>query len=308
MAGTKFLEVEGGLARLVTRQVHYEVPLADLAPDLMITKPVTLPTLGRSQVFAHFDGSNPANKKLFCLAEIGPGIKNIRKVDRRYRLAMPWTYLWFVATTDQDIESNAWALETYHCYHARERHNGLDTQMIVARLPNVYGNGRICWGATGASPMLSLADRIDEHANNWYLSPFNRDLDGEVPLPYGEQTFRRWVEESQADPNCWQRWPEWTNTTPKITVRQLLAQHGVTPAVEEITLPRYIPNRTGEYTFGQWEDWFQHNVTPEQRARARVALENMRADNIENVPDLPPDPDDDGGVPVDFSLEPRLGR
>jgi hypothetical protein len=309
-AGTEIIEVEGDLMRLVTRAVQYEIPLKDALPFLVTQQPITFPTEPRSQVFAHFDASNPQAKTLYSLAEIPPGIRNIRKGDRRYRLAMPWTYFWFVSTTSREVSSNSWSLEHYYVFHAKDRYVGLDSQMIVARLPNVYSSGKICWGTTGAPANLSIADRIDTLVNDWYISTFNFDLDGEVPLPYGEETYRRWVEESRANVSCWQNWPEWSNTNvEKFSTRTLLSINGITPSVENITLPAFIPPVETELTFGRWEDWFLRNTTPEQRGRAFYSLQNLRADDPIQVPEfVPVDLSDDGGVPINEALERPLRR
>lgn len=307
MATSEIIEIEGDLARLVTRAVQFEVPLRDALQYMAQPQAVTLPTIARSQRFAHWDPRNSNNKALYILAEIAPGIKNIRKMDRRYRLAMPWTYFWFVATTSGDPQANNWQLGDYYIYHARDQYDGLDSPMMVARLPNVYGSGRICWGTTGAPVGLSLANRIDTLVEGWYISTFNTDLDGSVPLPYGERNYGRWVRESATDPNCWRNWPEWTDAAvPKTTVRQLLQAHDITPVVNEITLPApYIPDVINDHmTFGQWEEWFQR-VAAEQRGRALTALENLRNDNPATVPDPATiaNTEDDGGVPIDTTLE-----
>lgn len=300
----EIIEIEGDLVRLVTKTVSYEVALKDIFPQLQSFKPVTLPTIARSQVFAHWDESNPAAKSLYILAEIPPGIKNIRKNDRRYRLAMPWTYFWFVASTAYATSSDRWALESYYAYHAKDRYVGLDSTFITARTPNVYNTGKICWGTTGANPSLSLADRIDSLVHDWYLSTFNSDLDGEVSLPYNERNYRRWVDETRTNPLCWQNWPEWTNeSVSKNSVRNLLSFHGANATVDTITLPNLIPPIGNNLTFGRWEEWF-NNIQPVQRGRALRALLNRREDNFEDVPEEEEeDTSDDGGVEIDTDME-----
>ena len=42
--------------------------------------------------------------------------------------------------------------------------------------PNVYGDGRICFGSTGANMDQSLSQRLQQTVNEFYVSDFNRDL------------------------------------------------------------------------------------------------------------------------------------
>ncbi len=314
----EYIEMQGNIARLMERRLVREVRLEDVANSLEVSKPVTLPTIARAQVFAHVDESDQTSKKLYVLSEIPAGIKNISKNlgdrgARRYRLAMPWTYIWFAcSTTDNIIRGASWAITDYKIFHAQSRYDGINDPMIVARVPNVYEDGRICWGATGVSPNMSLANRIDQLTNEWYLSRFNTDLDGSVPLPYDEGNYRRWVQETRDNPNCWVSWPEWTNpTVTKYTVAGLLANAGQTPRMQEIILADSIPEIPIRLTFGSWEEWWRR-LPAEERRRSIISMENMRFDDPSIIPDAPDlvtghyddDEDyDDGGVEIPYEDE-----
>lgn len=305
-----YIEIMGDLAQIVERRVIRQVRTQDIMANIESGTPVTLPTIGRTQVFAHLDTRDTRNKKLFMLTEIPAGIKNItknlqdRRSARRYRLAMPHTYIWFVGATSGAIDG-AWVIDDYRAFHARQRYNGMNDQFIVARLPNLSSDGRICWGATGVNPDMTLADRIDTLTNQWYLSRFNADLDGNVPLPYGEENFGRWVRESAEDINSWQRWPEWNDTTRKYSVSALLAEHDIVPRTTQITMPNAIPDVPIQMTFGRWEDWWRQLPT-DQRGRAQISLQNLGLDDPLNIV-MPPDEDyedsiseNDGGIEVEY--------
>lgn len=300
------ISIQGDLVTLRTTSISRQVPLEDWLDGLNISRPSTFPVLARSQVFGHMEEVGTV-KKLFALTEIPAGIKNITKnlrngTARRYRLAMPWTYLWFVCQTgDADTRSGAWSVGDYKVFHARQRFNSVNDEMIVARLPNVYADGRICWGAAGVAPGLSLADRLDQLTNEWYLSRFNTDLDGENSIPQGEPNYRRWVHESHENPNCWQNWTEWTDrNVGKVTVTSLMAAHGTTPRMTEIVLDDAIPEVPIRLTFGHWDQWWM-NLPPEERARAQISLGNLDLDDaIPAAVEEVIDPTDDGGVEVPF--------
>lgn len=308
MLDGEYLEIQGNLAQIVERRVTRQVPLEEALRNLQTAIPVTFPTIGRTQVFGHYDASQRGLKRTYILSEIPAGIKNISKNiaggrARRYRLAMPWTYLWFGAETGNADSNAAWSINDYKIFQSRTRYSGIDQEMIVARLPNVYGDGRICWGTTGASPNATLADRIDQLTNEWFLSRFNTDLDGGVPLPYGEPNYRRWVAETRENPSCWQNWPEWASRNViKYTVRSLLANAGETIRTEEIVLPNSIPEVPVRLTFGSWEQWWSR-IPEEERVRARISMENYFADNPTTafVDDVEEIETDDGGTDIPFA-------
>ena len=296
------IEIHGSLVSYVKKEILYQADIKDVFP-LQSIKPITLPTLPRTVVFAHFDESNPMSKMLLMLAEIPPGIRNIRKRNRRYRLGMPWTYFWFVATTARDINEPRWNLEFWRIFHAKDRYEDEKTKLIPARCPNVYSDGRICWGTAGAPGNIPLCDRIDELVTNWYISEFNGDLDGSVPLPNHANNYLEWVTKTREDPTWWKSWSDWTDPTVRVyTVEQLISEHVDNPAFSTIVVPNMIPavDMTTQLTYGHWEQYFRTAIPEQQRARALRALENLRDDNPTAFSDEEEDSDDadDGGVPI----------
>jgi hypothetical protein len=298
--------IKGELVELRTISINRQVPLKDWLDNIEVVAPVTLPTIGRTQVFAHYDKTGGTHR-LMVLTEIPAGIRHLEKnlrngTARRYRLAMPWTYLWFACESSNGRD---WGIGDYRVFHARERYNGITDEMIVARVPNVYHDGRICWGSAGVSPSLTLADRLDQLTNDFYVSRFNSDLDGNVPLPYNEPNYARWVRESAEDAASWRRWPEFTDrNVTKYTVENLLQTHGVTPRLTEIVMPDAIPEVPVRLTFGRWDEWWMA-LEPEQRAMAQISLGNLALDDAANVPigqvqEAAPVEVDDGGTTIDF--------
>lgn len=308
----ELIEIQNNLVNIVERRVVRQVRLEDLMAQMGVRDSITFPTLGRTQVFAHMNLYDTP-KMYYALTEIPAGIKTIVKRGslgrRRYRLAMPWTYLWFGCSLNGTLESGTWDIVEYRIFQSNRRYDGVDTPMIVARVPNVYSDARICWGATGVDPYLPLSDRLDILTNEWFASDFNTDLDGSVPLPYYEPNYRRWVTESRENVNCWASWPEWSNpAVHKFTVREILGSPAF--ATERIVGPNAIPETPIRLTFGRWEEWWTSEVPLEERVRALTALNNIAANNPDFAnPDILaateiPNPsnvddDDDGGVPVE---------
>ncbi len=303
------ISIQNDLVTLEQVSTSRQVSLADFLEQLNVGGSVTFPTLPRTAVFVHQDSSTPGTRSMFFLTEIPAGIvnleKNLYEEARRYRLAMPWTYIWFaVSTNDMTPNTAQWAVNDYRCFHKLERYNGINEEMIVARLPNVYSDGRICWGATGADPRATLGERLDQLTNEWYLSRFNADLDGNVELPYGAADYARWIRESRENPTSWRNWPEWTDVNvSKYTVDALLRDHGMTARTREIVLPNSIPSIPMRLTYGSWEEWFRTQVPAEELRRAEIAIANVRADG--GIPEPTPVADafedrEEIGIRIDY--------
>lgn len=296
---TQVIEIEGELVTFVEKNVTRQVTLAELLPHLENRVVVEVPSLPRSAVFVRYDESNPPLKKAYFLCEIAPGIKNIIKNGRRYRLAMPWTYLWFECTSDGS--NSVWSIEDYRAFHAKEQYRDMNSPMVKAFNPNLYEDGRICFGSTGAPITLPLGERIDHLVNNWYLTEFNNDLEDYFHLPHNYDSFRDWVEASRENANCWMGWANWSSPDWTITVKELVDDHTTRPLVATVAgqiRPIQVP-----YTFGRAEEYLR-TLSPEMRGRLLVALENIAADNSADVvrPEMPTafnfDADDDGGEPI----------
>lgn len=301
---TETIEIEGELASIVQKTIVRQMPLKDLMPHLVQKVPVTVPTLPRSAVFTHWDESNPQQKKLYILAEMPPGVRTIMKhirgtnQRRRYRLAFPWSYFWFVAVQEG---TRTWALTNYNAYHAPKKYEGMNDDLFVAFIPNVYRqNGNICFGSAGVNPNQSIADQIDWLVNNWYVTEFNGDLDGEMVYPFGGTTFKPWVDATANSSNAWKDFPEWTNgARVKTNVTALLGPANQ-PRVTEIRAEWAIPEIESPFTFGRAEEWLA-SLRAIDRGRLKIALENIVAENPSAVETPPPVVEvlDDGGTVAD---------
>lgn len=306
--GEEIIEIEGNIARVITKTVSRIVPLDELIKNLERRVPVTLPSIGRTQVFAYWDETDVSHKQMFILAELGPSVRSITKIQRdrrtrkRYRLAFPWTYFWFRAETSASESATTfdWIINSGQVFFAKERYVDVNSKFIVAASPNIDSSGSICWGTTGVGHNQPLGSQIDQRVAEWYNSNFNSDLDGYTWYPYASNNFRRWVEESTGNPNCWLDWEEF-HTHPQSSVKDLLnIAIGNIAGPERFVGQELIPVPELPFSFGRWEEWWSGQVPAEERQRALIALQNAIADSPEFVPAAAtPTEEGDGGVVVD---------
>lgn len=307
------IEMDGNIVRYIDRTVRREVPLEDFLSKLEHRVPANLPSIGRTQVYAYFDETDDRNKVLYALCELPPGIRTIRKRTssgmRSYRLGVPWTFFWWRANTSEDPQTTTnWGINSGQVFVGRHKFDGIDTEFIPAPFPNLSGDGGICWGNVGVGHRQSLANQLDERTTTFFNTEFNTDLDRHIRLPYGAPTMKRWVEETAENPTAWMDWPEFTSPdTFKYSVRRLLQEHaGITfpdaPPVWNASVA--IPEPELPMTYGRW-DQFHMSLPAEERMRALISLQNLRADNPEFVPETPTIPtapiidyNDDGGIPI----------
>lgn len=267
------LEIHNGLVQRVRREVLSSAPLDSIAPLLETRLPVLTPIMPRSMVMFWYDASATTTRKLRVLCEIPAAIRPIVKLNRRYRLAMPWTYMLFdLETRSQD--DTRWSMTNYRAYHAEERITRLDQQVIAALLPNVDDSATICFGSTGVDANQPMCDYIDTIVNRWYVSNFNNDLvrGRMVPRPYHPApNWLPWVQATrERGANSFREWPEWTN--PDIThwtIAQLMGNEQA--ALPGTTVEDAIPVLPPVPTFGGADEAIL-GWSPVQRARIYAAL------------------------------------
>lgn len=279
---SEFLEIEGGVVRIIEKKIIAEKRLEDVLPGLEFRPPLMSPLLPRSCILFYWDETDPKKKMLIMLCEAMPGIKNIVKEGYRYKMAMPWAYFVFIATTAGDPNGKSWSVEKYKAFHARDRVTNLDSKMAVAFLPNVDENARICYGATATKENQPLADRIDTLVNEWYVTLFTDHLiEGRRhPRPFGATNWKPWVDATvEHGPTAYLKFPEWNDPLClRWTVRTAMGLKDIPVEMKEMTAIGEIPEIPQPMTFGRAEEWAK-NLAPEQRQRLLGALTNMKADN-----------------------------
>jgi hypothetical protein len=286
------IEINGDLVSVIDRSVRATISLADWLPKIEHRCPIYTPVLPSNCRALWWDPSDLAHQKMVVLLEVAPFISNLDLDGTPHRLTMPWTRFIFFMETHNPHDNNAWRMEDYHIYWSKSRYtNPTAKDMIVALLPNVYEDGRICFGSTGASANQSLADRLDQIVNEFYISRFNHDLN--IRRPNNWRGWAAWERATIANQNCWTQWPDLdpTNTPWPLSswddhcARYLAADH---PRTGPVIAADPIPELALGATFGRINDWLGAMET-NQRARLLEAVLQMRAINneaFEPVPEL----------------------
>lgn len=200
------IEIEGGIARLVTRQIKYEVPTSDLAQHLVKAQPSTSPILPTGTVALHL---NPEQKRYAALVERPPRTELIRlgvtrltiedwydklglddpiEWPHQLSLPIPWEYYWFDGQIEPRFAGSAsvYVMENTYLYWSPSRLQNWGDYVYPAQLPNINDNGSICWGDV-SSNNDSFAAKINELVNTFYQSEFNDDWGHmRLPLPIPE--------------------------------------------------------------------------------------------------------------------------
>ena len=321
------IEIEGELVRVIDVNVLQSARLEDVLPHIENRPPVSM-FHPRTAIYTHWDESDPTNKQVKYLLELAPGVRSIIKSDRRYRLAFPWTYFVFSFVTPHDVHrGESWRIVDYFVFHAKERVRDLNSRLWTAFLPNVYEDGRICFGTTAPNPAQPLADRVDQYVTDWYQTQFNNDVHGSRthPLPYNGRLptgWKLWVDATaERGASSYLDWPEWEMTNSEngvssFTVREALgiqdanAQRRIIHNMpisgdrpHTATVLDAIPTITFPMTFGRAEEWLR-SLEPTQRYRLQQALNLIVTETPDAVqaPEVDPRdaamPETDGGEPV----------
>lgn len=285
--------IEGNL---VTRQqvtvmesVALDSFLSRLERRVPIVSPV-LPTGTRAQVW---DETDLNERQLLIMVEVEPQVINFAfdanrdgdpNTDERYRLPIPYSRFIFHCTTSNPDDNRAWAIANYRIFWAKTKYaDPAALDMIPALLPNVYPDGRICFGSTGANAAQSLAQRLDQTVNEFYISRFNSDLSIRFPVIFDQNEYsERWNAWAASRASSWGSWTDWapgmyTTFSWNNMITQFLA-HTATRD-EFMAIPDGIPDVPLGASFGRiaevLADWADTDIERMNVATTR-ALEARR--------------------------------
>lgn len=291
----QLIEIEGSLARVISREVVFESQLKDMMPFIENRPPITLPIIPSRTRVVHWDATDTAKQTLELLIELEPSLRTLTMQpdpwgrgaaggNKTHKVTLPWTLFHFKMFTTNPT-STSWTFEDYRCFFSKERITDLEQDIIPALLPNVFEDGRICFGNTGADAHQTVSDRVDQIVNEWYVSNFN-NIGHTRPhyLPWGSATFAKWEKETKRSPFAWKDFPEWDPETPegrnhhhyqvKDVFKSTLTRTG------QIRTEGSIPDLPIIPTFGRAEEWLLA-LDDNQRFRLRQALANVEADRPE---------------------------
>lgn len=205
---TRLIEIEGGLVRVIDRAVEYEVPMTEWLSHIERRNPLATPVLPVGTRAMYWDNTDLSNQVFVVLIEQQPQLMRMDFDNQVRELSLPFSRFFFAATTTDPTNTLAWHLSNYKVFWSNRQYDDPNTRdMIPALLPNVYRDGRICFGSTGADAEQSLANRLTQTVNEFYISRFNRDL--AIRRPNGARTYREWVRMTETNPTGWMDWQDW---------------------------------------------------------------------------------------------------
>lgn len=291
----EFIEIEGDVARIITKTLVREVPLAAVLPHIETRLPIASPILPDNARLFHLDPTDQNMWRMVTVVETPPLVRTLNLEAGRWgrgrdalhpRVAIPYTeFVFFLQSVDQGAN---WSIVDYGIYHSPEPLSGNPHQKLLpALLPNVYSDGRICFGNT--APRLPtdahINNRINAIVNEFYLTDFTDHRVRDYFIPWQTTTtpsYATWVANTAENPRCWMNWPEWQDTDihhTRFTVQDVISRRG--PArTTPIDLPDGIPDLAFNATFGRAEEWFRA-LTRTQQLRHVTAARNVRPDLFE---------------------------
>lgn len=191
------LEIENGIARLVERNIRYELPTAQVAQFLNEPISVQTPLLPVGTISVAITGDNilsliveraphPVHLKLawrYSGKEHWAVEYDVEPDDLPEELTLktPWEY-YLMSGPIAEAGNPAWSIHSSSLYWSLSRITALPARVYAAVLPNIDPySGYICYGNT-ATAGATLAEKVNALINTFYDSEFNDHM-GHMDLP-----------------------------------------------------------------------------------------------------------------------------
>lgn len=260
----RIIEIDGGLVSIVSRSVETSIPLEEWVQSIERRSPLMLPTLPVGTKAVYYDPTDRNQERFAVLIERDPHIFTMNYGTRNYELSLPYVRFFFQATTRNPESNLEWSLTDYRVFFAKTPYvNPSTSDMIAALLPNVYEDGRICFGSTAADADQTIAQRLNQTVNEFFLSRFNGDL--HIRRPNGAPSYTSWLAMTQNDPTAWVDWTDWSNPS-RWSLEMLARNMRPESRFEPMVAADPIPEVPLGATFGRITEWLQ-TMTPIQRTR-----------------------------------------
>lgn len=290
----RHIEIEGELVTIVSTEIIQSVPLSEWLPKIERRIPMATPVLPTNTRAVWWDSTDLMHQQLLVLMEREPQVINMNLSGTIYALAIPWTRFLFHAITRDPNSNLQWSLSDYRIYWSNKRYTSpTDRDMLAAMVPNVYDDGRICFGSTGADANQILADRLDQTVNEFYVSTFNHDLT--INRPNNWRGWTNWVKETRKDPMSWMTWTDWTTRTGAMTSWNLICEdwgNSTTSRNAPMVAANPIPDVPMGATFGRINEWIG-SMTPEMYRRLHTAVVQNPPSEMSISDDISEEEEDD---------------
>lgn len=290
------IEIKNNLVSVVESETLYTIPLADWMPRIEARKAISAPVLPTGTRSMWWDPTNLQNQRLAVLIEQQPQIINMSLEGSIKRLSLPWVRWVFYCETNNPTINLHWTLRDYRIFFSRNKFTAWDTRdMIPALLPNVYDDGRICFGSTGANADQTIAERLDQTTGEFWGSEFNHDL--AIRRPEGARTYREWQRMTTNDPTGWMEWGDLDPLNSRFSHYSfdgIIAgfSTNVTGRFDPTFAPDEIPALQMPATFGRAAEWL-NGLEPTQREHLRRGLASITDAPETLIPEDDEEDDDD---------------
>jgi len=217
VSSTRYI-VEGNLAIRETVTRTEGVPLDKMLENLTAYQPLEiLPTPHnmrsikvtprrnmelQAQVIV---GHDPTKRRI--THKMCPASSN-RRLPKSYLLQFPYGLFWFALHGNRlpglEGDSIVWSPQGWGYIWMKEPFHSLKQIGWSPRMPNMFGDSRICFGANSINGSLPLGAYIDQSVNTFWTSEFNQDLENRWPY----NSMKEWEDAPDRD---WEQWVMWEN-------------------------------------------------------------------------------------------------
>lgn len=286
--GTMY-EIEGNLITKVERTVSQVGTVSDLLPTLMTYQPIEMGSLPKNTVYlnAKQHPNDPRGADVSIIVQQPPQVREVifnesngyEDTQTAYSLAMPYFNFWFRmqgSRESHDPEAPMlWTPQSWGVYWTRRPFQTVEDGAISARMPNMWPDTRVCFGANPIPANLSMGQHIDTLINTYWASVFNTDL--EIFLPYGRSArvgFGRWQDATAQNSDCWMNWDIWEGheRPARDLIDQVTSRAAFTTPAPDST-EGVVPEVPIIRTWYALNRWIDESLDEDQRNRLKAALD-----------------------------------
>lgn len=285
---TDTIVIENDLVKHIRTEVVSQVSLLEWMPYIEKKAVIETPVLPTGTRKIRWDPTG-AEQHLAILIEQEPQMVNMNFEETIFRISIPYTRFIFDLWTTDPTNNMSWTIDDYRIFWSKFKYtNPLTKDMTAALMPNVYNDGRICFGSTAADMDQSLSERLDQTVNEFWVSQFNRDLTIRRPREYSD--FRAWQKASLENQSIWTKWVDLDTSQTPNAVNGYMG-NSRDSRFQEMVAADPIPAVPLGATFGRITEWWAEMST-NQRNRLLVSAANLETSNYddENDDEDPNDP------------------
>lgn len=282
-------ELEGGLFRKVDRTVTEVGRIEDMLPTLLTYYPIEMGSLPRDTVYLKVvpQPNNEERVEARVIVAQPPQVREIlfneshgpADTQRAYKLAMPYHHFWFnmqgsPVRSQGEPSSFIWTPRAWGVYWTKTAFVSTErTKGLSARLPNMWGDTRVCFGNNPITANVTMGEHINQLVNTYWGSVFNTDL--EINTPYGNRArsaLARWERETENNSDIWMNWDIWAGEEPiQSLIERVSGYERFNQPAPDSTEP-VIPQPPIVLTWHSVNEWVANELSIEQRRRLHAVL------------------------------------